>query len=140
MVGMMREERHVVTNFLEFEGKILLLRRSNRVSTYKGQWAGISGYVEEDPDRQALIEIKEETGLGGKEVQLVKKGEPLEVVDEELGRRWVVHPYRWQVMDPGKVKIDWEHREMKWINPQYLSKYQTVPKLQEAWEKVSHID
>jgi len=130
------EERHVVTNFLEFEDKILILRRSKKVGTYRGRWAGVSGYIEEEPDKQAMIEIKEETGLGEEDVELIKKGKPLIIVDEKINRKWVVHPYRWQIKDPQKIKIDWEHKEMKWIKPCNLSRYRTVPGLKETWDRV----
>ena len=85
---MIMEERHVVTCFLEHGGEIPLLRRSQRVGTYKGRWAGVSGYIEEGntPYAQAMEEIREETGLSEQDVQLVKEGQPLEVVDEEMDR------------------------------------------------------
>lgn len=130
------QEEHVVTNFLEFEGKILILKRSKKVGTYRGRWAGVSGYIERDSDEQALIEIKEEVGLEEKEVELIKKGQPLVISDEKINRKWIVHPYRWLVKDPEKIKIDWEHQEIRWIEPGNLSKYPTVPGLKEAWEKV----
>lgn len=58
---MIMEERRVVTCFLEHDGKIPLLRRSQRVGTYRGRWAGVSGYIEEGntPYAQALEEIRE---------------------------------------------------------------------------------
>ena len=28
-------------------GKLLILKRSKKVSTYKGQWGGVAGYIEE---------------------------------------------------------------------------------------------
>ena len=92
---MAMEERRVVTCFLEHEGKIALLRRSPGVSTYKGRWAGVSGYIEEGntPYEQALVEIKEETSLDEEDTRLVKQGEPLEAVDEELGKKWLIHPF-----------------------------------------------
>jgi hypothetical protein len=37
----------VVTVFLEYERKILLLRRSLKVRTMQSLWAGISGYIED---------------------------------------------------------------------------------------------
>jgi len=43
----MMEEKHVVTSFLEYDNKILILRRSQAVGTYQGKWAGVSGYIEE---------------------------------------------------------------------------------------------
>ena len=131
--------RKVVTCFLENEGKILILRRSERVSTYQGRWAGVSGYIEEgvSADEQALVEIGEEVGLGEEDIELVRRGEPLEVVDEGLHQKWIVHPYRFAVMEREKVRIDWEHKEALWIEPADITDYETVPMLWEAWERVA---
>jgi 8-oxo-dGTP pyrophosphatase MutT (NUDIX family) len=133
------EEKHVVTCFLEHDKKIPLFRRSERVGTYRGRWAGISGYLEKGqiPYEQALKEIREETGLSEEDVRLLKEGEPLEAIDEEMGRKWIVHPYRFQVIKPEKIAIDWEHSELRWIAPGDISRYDTVPKLLETWQRVS---
>jgi len=133
------DERHVVTCFLEHNGKIMMLRRSERVGTYRGKWAGVSGYIEEgtSPSQQAWTEINEEAGLGADDVELVRKGQPLEVVDAELGRKWIVHPFRFRVLKPEKTKIDWEHTEAKWIAPEDIGRHETVPKLLEAWQRVA---
>jgi len=133
------EGTHVVTCFLEHDGKIPLFRRSQRVGTYKGKWAGISGYIKagNSPLDQALEELREETGLNREDIQLVKEGQPLEVIDEQLGRKWIVHPYRFRVLNPEKIVVDWEHTEMKWIDPKDIGKHETVPKLAEAWERVA---
>ena len=99
----------------------------------------MSGYIEEgnSPYEQALEEIREETGLGDEDIQLVREGEPLEVIDEEIGRKWIVHPFRFRVIRPEKMEIDWEHTEMKWIDPEEIAKYETVPNLVETWERVA---
>ena len=133
------EEKRVVTCFLEHNKKILLFRRSKRVGTYRWRWAGVSGYIEEGntPYEQALEEIREETGLGREDIELVKGGEPLEVIDEQMGRKWVVHPYRFRVVRPEKIGIDWEHTEMRWIAPEDIGEYETVPNLGGTWERVS---
>ena len=67
---------------------------------------------------------------------MLKKGEPLEVIDENLKRKWIVHPFLFHVKAPEKIRIDWEHTEMKWIKPRELSKYTTVPGLKEALNRV----
>jgi len=133
------KERHVVTCFLESKGKILLLRRSQQVGSYQGKWAGVSGYVESPPEEQALIEINEEVSLVSDDIQLLKTGEPVVIDDEELGTRWVVHPFLFHVTNPEKMKIDWEHREYKWINPVDIDKYDTVPGLKNTLERVISI-
>jgi 8-oxo-dGTP diphosphatase len=132
----MLQEKRVVTCFLESGGEILILRRSGEVGSYRGRWAGVSGYIESSADEQALTEIEEETGLGRGEVKLLKKGEPLAVEDEGLGIRWVVHPYLFRIKDRDKIRIDWEHKEARWIKPEDIEHYQTVPKLKEALSRV----
>jgi 8-oxo-dGTP diphosphatase len=129
-------EQHVVTCFLEAGGEILLLRRSGQVGSYRGRWAVVSGYLESTPDEQAFTEIIEETGLKKSDVRLVRKGEPLAVEDKELGTRWVVHPFLFRIKDREKVRLDWEHQEMKWIAPGDIGRYETVPGLAEVFARV----
>ena len=136
----MREAK-VVTCFLVRRSgggqEILLLRRSQRVSTYRGRWAGVSGYVEEtDPLTQAYTEIEEETGLAREDVQLLRTGEPLEVVDAEADRRWIVHPFLFEVREPARIRADWEHTETRWIRPKEIFQYETVPQLAETLMRV----
>jgi nicotinamide-nucleotide amidase len=130
------EEKHVVTCFLEHSDKILILRRSHRVSTYRRSWAGVSGYMETNDVDQAFTEISEETELYKKDLKLIKKGEPLEVIDKGLNQKWIVHPFLFHVKAPEKIKINWEHTESKWIKPGELKKYETVPGLAKALERV----
>ena len=135
------KEASVVTCFLvrrSGEGEeILLLRRSQRVSTYRGRWAGVSGYIEEtDPLTQAYTEIEEETGLAREDVQLLRTGEPLEVVDAEADRRWIVHPFLFEVEEPAGIRADWEHTETRWIRPKDIFRYETVPQLAETLMRV----
>jgi 8-oxo-dGTP diphosphatase len=131
----------VVTCFLLRRGggedEILLLRRSQQVGTYRGRWAGVSGYIEErDPLAQAYTEIEEETGLTRENVQLLRTGEPLEVVDAEAERRWIVHPFLFGVREPARIRADWEHTETRWIRPKEIFGYETVPQLAEALMRV----
>jgi 8-oxo-dGTP pyrophosphatase MutT (NUDIX family) len=128
------ERREVVTAFLRHEGKILLLRRSDRVGTYRGRWAGISGYLEDPtPLDQALREIREETGLASEQVVLAGVGSPLEIPAPELGRCWIVHPFLFDVMAAAAIQLDWEHCEMVWVVPEALADYATVPGLAAAF-------
>jgi 8-oxo-dGTP diphosphatase len=135
------EERKVVTCFLLRTGaggweEVLILRRSGRVGTYRGRWAGVSGYLESEPLAQARREIAEETGLALEEATLLKSGEPLAFADEELGARWVVHPFLFRVSPDASISIDWEHVEARWIRPEELSDFDTVPRLKEAFDRV----
>ena len=130
------KEQEVVTCFLESDNEILILRRSGRVGTYQGRWAGVSGYMEKTPDKQAMTDIEEETGLSREDVKMIKRGKPLTAEDEKLGVKWVIHPYLFHIKDRSKIRIDWEHKEMRWIKPEDIGKYKTVPKLKEALDQV----
>jgi len=130
------DEKNVVTCFLEYNRKILILKRSE-VGSYQGKWAGVSGYVEnEKPYKTALNEIFEEVNLKEKDLKLVKKGKVFPIPDEESGILRMVHPYLFFVKNPGKIRIDWEHKEKKFIDPKDIGKHETVPKLKETLEKV----
>ncbi|NVM02362.1 MAG: NUDIX domain-containing protein [Candidatus Helarchaeota archaeon] len=127
-----------MTNFLQYETKILILKRSSKVGTYQGKWAGISGYIEKDdvnPKMRAKIEIFEETGLEEKDIKLVKEGTPLEIIDNEKKILWIVHPFLWDV-STDEIKIDWEHKTCKWIYPNELENYKTVPRLIDTLKRV----
>jgi 8-oxo-dGTP diphosphatase len=137
----MRETRVVTAFLLRHEpgsrDEVLLLRRSGRVGTYQGRWAGISGYLEEQsPLAQAYTELREETGLRPDEVVLLSEGEPLEAIDEELGRRWVIYPFLFQLRPLASVHLDWEHVEARWVYPDEVGHYQTVPRLADTLARV----
>lgn len=129
---------HVVTNFLlrrdTGRDEILLVRRSQRVRTYRGAWAGISGYVEPGvtPLEQAYTELREETGLEHNDLALLRTGASIEVDDAQLGQSWVVHPFLFALDDPARIRTDWEATEHRWITPSDIASYETVPKLAEA--------
>jgi len=136
----MREAK-VVTCFLlrrpASGDEVLLLRRSQQVGTYRGRWAAVSGYLEEaNPLAQAFREIEEEAGLARDEVTLLRAGEPLVVVDAEAGRRWIVHPFLFEVRPDAQVRVDWEHTEARWVRPEEISAFETVPQLAEALTRV----
>ena len=129
--------QNVVTVFLTHRSKILVLKRSDEVGTYKRHWAGVSGYLESNNAlAQALTEMAEEVGLGEKDVTLLKEGKPLEIFDDAQDRAWRVHPFLFAVHKPDKIRLDWENKEMRWILPEEIVQFQTVPALQEALERV----
>jgi len=131
----------VVTVFLTHRSKILVLKRSREVSTYKGHWAGVSGYLEsEDPLKQAYSEMAEEVGLSKQDVTLVKAGNPLEIVDDAQNRAWRVHPFLFAVHEPDKIRLDWENIEMRWILPAEIVELHAVPALKETLARVIEDD
>jgi 8-oxo-dGTP diphosphatase len=125
--------RQAVTAFLRHDGRVLLVRRSRRVGTYQGRWAGISGFFEgADPLEQAFQEIREETGLSREQVRLVCSAPPMKVVAYDLGTLWVVHPFLFEVADRGAVRLDSQSVAMQWVAPEEVALHHTVPRLADA--------
>ncbi|MFB6079890.1 MAG: NUDIX domain-containing protein [Haloferacaceae archaeon] len=129
-----RTHAHVVTCFLDHDGRVLVTRRSDAVGTYRGRWAGVSGYVEGDPAdalADARREIDEETGL---DATLVRAGDPLRIEDGDRG--WTVHPFLFEAGDrdvrPNEELADWE-----WIHAPAMCDRETVPGLWAAYRRVS---
>ncbi len=125
--------KRVVTAFLMFDNKVLILKRSDKVGSFPGHWAGVSGYIEGDEGAidRARLEIAEETGL--REPKLTGGGEVVLARGREGNIVWAVHPFLFTV-NRGDVVLDWEHTEYRWISPRELTRFITVPKLKEALE------
>lgn len=122
-------ERHVVTTIVRSKGRILLLCRSDKVGSYRGQWAGVSGFIEsrEGAEEAARRELLEEINLA--EPKFTRSIEPQMFRDGEIV--WCVHPFLVDAKDP-KIKTDWEHKSYEWVSPKDVSGYPTVPGLQQV--------
>ena len=111
------------------EGKFLILKRSDKVRTYKGIWGGVTGYVEEgeEPYETAIKEIREEVGIT--DITLVKKLDPIKFSDvyEGLKYNWNIFPFLFKTEKKDKVNIDWEHLQYCWIALSEISDFDTVP-------------
>jgi 8-oxo-dGTP pyrophosphatase MutT (NUDIX family) len=115
-----------VSAFLRNRGRVLVVRRSERVGSFRGRWSAISGYLEggEDPRDRARSEILEETGIKG--ARFRRAGEP--VVTRHGSTAFVVHPFLFDV-PTRSVRLDWENVESRWIAPGDLPTLRTVPRL-----------
>lgn len=122
----------VVTVFLLNANKILLLKRSNNVKTMRNKWAGISGYIEnEDSLRCAYREIFEETGIEKNLLQLLKKGKVISLFPFDNYIKLNIHPFLFLSMTK-IIKLNWENSEYRWINPDEIIFFDSVPKIEEV--------
>ncbi|NBC16722.1 MAG: NUDIX domain-containing protein [Bacteroidetes bacterium] len=128
-------ETHVVTCFLRHDSEVLLLRRSDAVGSYQGQWGAVAGHAEGDPDHAARQEIAEETGLLDA-VAFVRSGAPFPVEDADLSTRWIAHPYLFDC-DRRDVRLNDETTEHAWDAPTEILRRETVPKLWTSYEHVA---
>ncbi|MDZ7798204.1 MAG: alpha/beta fold hydrolase [Patescibacteria group bacterium] len=118
----------VVTVFIKREdGRILLLKRSQKLGTYQGLWFGVGGYVDdqESPRKAVFREIKEELNLNKDKIKIIKKAAPYRFDDKKYDKDWRIHTFLCQAKS-GKIKTDWEADEYKWVQPKDILKYKTV--------------
>ena len=127
----MKRATKIVTCFLKNNDKILLLKRSKKVKTMKGLWAGISGIIEknESPLVRAKIEIFEELGINDNQIKLVKEANDMKISSPQYeNHEWQVYPFLFSVENP-KINLNWENSEYKWIDADEITNYRTVPSL-----------
>lgn len=137
--------RDVVTAFLRREdNSVLLVKRSEKVGTYKLHWGGISGVVEGDEAlrQRAETEIYEEVGYSPSEIAFVRTGRPLFVDDGRL--HFAVHPYLFDLVPEATGKkaptINWENVDAQFIKPEDIPSLLTVPQLSETLQRTSLTD
>jgi 8-oxo-dGTP pyrophosphatase MutT (NUDIX family) len=124
----------IVTSFIRDNEKLLILKRSDKVKSMKGLWAGISGIIEknEEPLKRAKIEIFEEIGITEDLITLVKTSEEMRINSPQYeNHEWEIFPFLFEAKNP-TIKLNWENSEFKWINIEELENYETVPSLQKV--------
>ncbi|MFB5610437.1 MAG: NUDIX domain-containing protein [Nitrosopumilaceae archaeon] len=124
----------IVTSFIINNEKFLLLKRSEKVKSMKGLWAGISGIIEknEEPLKRAKIEIFEELGIKDDQIKLLKAAKQIRVVSPQYkNHEWEIFPFLFEANNP-KIKLNWENSEYKWITARDLNNFKTVPNLEKV--------
>src|SRR5438046_297723 len=126
----------VVTAVLRNRGRILIVRRSEKVGSFRGRWSAISGHLEgrEDPKDRAVQEVREETGLQ----RLSFRAARAPILARHDATMYVVHPFLFDVASR-RVRLDWENVEHRWVrNAEELDRFQTVPRLKDVVAAVLH--
>ena len=123
-----------VTSFITNNDKFLLLKRSEKVKSMKGLWAGVSGIIEknETPLERAKIEIFEEVGIEESDINLLKSADLIRIESPQYkNHEWEIFPFLFETANT-EIKLNWENSDFKWINADELSNYETVPSLEKV--------
>ena len=128
----------VLTCFVKYKEKILLLKRSDKVRAYQGLWNTVAGYLDEVKpiDIKAYEELNEELGISADNILKTKLGNPYEFYDKNIQKTWIIFSVLVELKNKPTIKLDWEHTEYKWIRPEQLNKYDIVPNLDVTLSKV----
>ena len=124
----------IVTSFIRDNEKLLILKRSDKVKSMKGLWAGVSGIIEnnEEPLSRAKIEIFEEVGITEDKITLIKASEEMRIHSPQYkNHEWEIFPFLFESNNP-TIKLNWENSDFKWIDIEELEKFETVPSLQKV--------
>lgn len=124
-------EKSVVTSFILNCGRILLLKRSDRVGSFRKHWHGVSGFLEgnEKPLKRAYMEILQETGITKGKLTLENSGKPVTI--KKPGVILTIHPFLFSSATK-KVRLNWENTDCRWVYPSRIKYYRTVPRLEKA--------
>ncbi len=130
------EERGIPA--LPNKDKILLLKRSKKVLTYEGKWNSVAGYLDElKPIQEKVVEeIEEELGIKKNKISSIFLGESYEFKDNEIKKTWIVLPVLVELKNEPEIKLDREHTEYKWIEPEELENFDIVPNLIKSLKRV----
>lgn len=128
-----RKDYYGVIALLKRGDKILIMKRSDKVSGYPGYYHCIAGHLEEgnDPLEMAMQEVEEEAQIPRSKIRLLAKAESRE--DHRYGITFIRHMYLFET-EVAEVKLNWENTDARWIRPGDLGKFKYVPFLKEALE------
>jgi len=135
------ERAPVITVFVKCKNRILLLKRSNRVSEYPGKWNAVTGYMDEviPVQNKVLDELEEELGVDKRWIVSMRIGKPYEVVDSDINKTWIFTPVIVELREFPSIRLNFEHTEFKWIRKDDLMNFDTIPRLRTFFEDYVHV-
>lgn len=118
----------VINCVVKYKDKILVVERSPGMTLYPGYWNGISGFLDDQKNLKEKVaeELKEEIGLGKKNILSTKLGQIFHQEAPKYRKTWIVHPILVTV-NTDKVTLDWEAKNYTWIKPSEAKKLKLLP-------------
>lgn len=126
----------VLTIFIKHNDKILLLRRSKQVLTYKGKWNTVAGYLDElvPIEKKIFEELHEELQIKKHDISSIRIGSHFEFHDPTIQKIWIVFPVLVTLHHKPEIKLDREHTEYRWIDPKEIDTFDTVPNILSSFQ------
>ena len=131
----------VLNCFVKVWEEILLMKRSNKVSTHQGKWHILAGYVDEfvSIEDKVMEELREEASILPDKVKEFKIIDSFTVTNNETWKKRKVYSTTVELESKPKVKLNREHTDYKWIRPEQVIDFDTVPKLVDKMKRQGYL-
>ena len=118
----------MVNCVVKYRGKILLVKRSEKLHFYPGYWNGISGFLDDKRSLEEKVkdELKEEAGIPARSVKKIRPGGIFLQEEPKYKKTWIVHPVLVEV-STSKVRLDFEGEEYRWLGLSEVRKLKLLP-------------
>lgn len=131
----------VIIIFVMVGEELLILKRSQKVIAYKGEWSGSAGFLDDlkPIEKKALEELTDELGIEEKELKKliveIKVCDYYGFKDKKTKRIWIKTPVLVKLAKKPEITLNWEHDDFDWIKKEQLSQFDTVVDLENALER-----
>jgi ADP-ribose pyrophosphatase YjhB (NUDIX family) len=117
----------VLNVFVLYQGKLLLVKRGDKVGWLKDRWHIIAGFLDEEKTlaEKALEEMGEELGITPESVKEIVALDPYR--DPLGGKEWIIYPVIIDLVEMPEITLDWENVDYAWIELGDIEKYDVIP-------------
>ncbi len=129
----------VINCVVQYNGKILLVRRSDDMRLYPGYWNGISGFIDDQKSLTEKVyeELHEELGLPSDAIRSVALCGVFVQDAPEIGKTWIVHAILVEV-HTDNIKTDWEASAYEWCSYPVVDGRALLPGFEAVLELTCH--
>ncbi len=128
----------IVNCVVKYNGKFLIVQRSEELNFYPGFWNGVSGFLDDHRSLEEKVkdELGEELGFPEEKIKDIRLGEIFDQEGLEYKKTWIVHPVLAQV-DTDAITLDWEAKKYAWVTLNEIKNYKLLPGFDLVLQKLS---
>ncbi len=130
------KEAFVINAFVRYDGKILLLKRSDKVAAYQWKRNSIWGYLDEKVTLEEKIyeELREEIGITKEGIKQIRPGKIFKLEDPAINRTRIICPSIVELNTEPKIQLDREHTEYQRIHPDKIKDFDVILDLDKTYK------